>query len=399
MPLLTRGVLPFAALLAVGLLAQVGGDALRLHRDALVFDGHVHVINRQFYHGGAFTDRLPDGQWDLPRAREGGLDAFFLTLYVTEQYYPARYETRQALRLVDLALRQIEARADQVALARNATELEQIQRSGRVAAVLDLEGSFDLDGDLGVLRTLHRLGLRSMQLSAHNWAGNYADSCCSPPRWNGLNEQGRAVVREANRLGILINVSHASDAAIEQAVALSTDPVLATHHGLRSLNDIPRNLSDDLVRRIASKGGLIGFHMGNEFHNRKVFDWRTAHAGKPFWDVKDIGDAEARLSITEIDKRVAPMFPMLGVGAPEEIKFSVDEWLTVVDRVIALVGDNHIMLGTDLDGGPTLPKGMRDARDYPQLTAAMLRRNWSEARIRKFLGGNLLRVFRQVTES
>lgn len=389
----------YLALLAVllPLAAQVSHRARKLHDEAFVFDGHIHVINRQFYHGGNMGERVPDGQFDLPRAKEGGVDAMFFSVFVTEEYYPARYETKQVMRLIDLALKQLEENRATIALALNAPDVERINRSGRIAAVLDLEGGFDLDGDLGVLRNFYRLGLRSAQLSAHNWANNFADSCCSPPKWKGLNEQGRAVVREMNRLGMIINVSHASDETIDQTLDISTDPILATHHGLRSFNNIPRNMPDGLLKKLASKGGVIGFQIGNEFHNRKVFDWRTAHAGKPFWDTSEIARRGPGMSILEVDKHVAPQFPMVGVNAPEDLKFNADGWVEVVDRAIQLVGEDHVSLGSDFDGGPTPPRGMRDIRDLAMITDAMLRRGYSEERIRKFLGGNLLRVFRQVT--
>ena len=381
------------ALIAV----QVPDRAAALHRDALIFDAHVHVVDRQFYHGGNMGDRVEDGQFDLVRAKEGGLDAMFFSLFVTEQYYPARAETRQVLRLIDAAYDQLERNRDRMALALNASDVERISASGKIAAFMDLEGGFDLDGDPGILRDLYRLGLRSFQLSAHNWANNFADSCCAPPKWHGLNDRGRAVIREANRLGMVINVSHGSDETIAQAIDASEDPVLATHHGLRAVNDIPRNMPDALLKKLAAKGGVIGFQIGNEFHNVKVFKWRTEHAGKPFWDTTDIGRKEAAMSIEELDALAAPQFPMVGVNAPEDIKLTPSEWLAVVERAIALVGEDHVMLGSDFDGGPTLPRGMRDVRDLPMLTAAMLERGWSEARIRKFLGGNLLRVVRQVT--
>jgi membrane dipeptidase len=379
------------------LAAQVSDRAAALNRDALIFDAHVHVVDRQFYHGGNMGDRVEDGQFDLVRAREGGLDAMFFSLFVTEQYYPARAETRQVLRLIDAAYGQLDRNRDKVALALNASDIERISASGKIAAFMDLEGGFDLDGDPGILRDLYRLGLRSFQLSAHNWANNFADSCCAPPKWHGLNDRGRAVIREANRLGMVINVSHGSDETIAQAIDASEDPVLATHHGLRAVNDIPRNMPDALLKKLAAKGGVIGFQIGNEFHNVKVFKWRTEHAGKPFWDTTDIGRKEAAMTIEELDALAAPQFPMIGVNAPEDIKLTPSEWLAVVERAIALVGEDHVMLGSDFDGGPTLPRGMRDVRDLPMLTAAMLERGWSEARIRKFLGGNLLRVVREVT--
>ena len=378
--------------------AQVSDRARALHQDAFVFDAHVHVVNRQFYHGGDMGQRVDDGQFDLVRAKEGGLDAMFFSLFVTEQYYPARMETKQVLRLIDAAYDQLAKNTDKIELAFNASDIERISRTGKIAAFMDLEGGFDLDGDLAVLRNLYRLGLRSFQLPAHNWANNFADSCCAPPKWHGLNDRGRAVIREANRLGMVINISHGSDETISQAIDVSSDPILATHHGLRSFNNIPRTMPDELVRKLAAKGGVIGFQIGNEFHNVKVFNWRTEHAGKPFWDTTDIGRKEAGMTIEEIDKLAAPQFPMVGVDAPEDLKFTPYEWLAVVDRAIELVGEDHVMLGSDFDGGPTLPRGMRDVRDLPMLTEAMLKRGWSEQRIRKFLGGNLLRVVRQVTE-
>ncbi len=376
--------------------AEVSDRARKLHEDAFVFDAHVHVIDRQFYRGGDIGQRVPDGQFDLPRAKEGGIDAMFFSIFVTEDYYPGRYETKQTMRLVDLALTQLANNRSVIELALNADDIERIGKQGKIAAVLDLEGSFDLDGDLGVLRDLYRLGLRSAQLPAHNWTNNYADSCCAPPKWHGLNEHGRAVVREMNRLGMVINVSHGSDDTVSQAIDVSAQPVVATHHGLRSFNDIPRNMPDWLLKKLAAKGGVIGFQIGNEFHNRKVFDWRTQHAGKPFWDTSAIANGPPK-SIEEIDRTVAKQFPMVGVNAPDDLKLTADGWVAVVDRAIQLVGEDHVALGSDFDGGPTPPRGMRDIRDLPAITDAMLRRGYSEERIRKFLGGNLLRVFRQIT--
>jgi membrane dipeptidase len=378
--------------------AAVSPRARKLHEDVFVFDAHVHVVNRQFYHGGDMGQRVNDGQFDLVRAKEGGIDAMFFSLFVTEDYYPQRLEAKQTLRLVDLAFEQLERNKDKIELARTAGDIARINKAGKIAAILDLEGGFDLDGDLGVLRNLYRLGLRSAQLTAHNWANNFADSCCSAPKYRGLNERGKAVVREMNRLGMVINISHASDETIAQTVELSRVPVLATHHGLRMVNDIPRNMPEDLMRKVAAKGGVIGFQIGNEFHNVKAFNWRTQHAGKPFWDTAEIAARKEQMTIEEIDKKVAPQFPMVGLNMPDDVIFGPGDWLAVVEKAIAIVGEDHVMLGSDFDGGPTPPRGMRDISDTPMLTEAMLQRGWSEARIRKFLGGNLLRVFRQITE-
>ena len=378
--------------------AQVSDRAGRLHGEAFVFDAHLHFLDRFFYLGQNAGKRYEDGQVDLPRLKEGGVDAFFLSLFVHEEYYPARLETKQVLRLLEAARAQVEENRDAVEVALTAADIERINRQGRIAAILDLEGGFDLDGDLAVLRSLYKLGLRGAQLPAHNWANEFADSCCAPKKWNGLNERGRAVIREMNRLGMVINISHASDETIAQAIEVSGDPLVATHHGLRSFNNIPRTMPDELLKKLTAKGGVIGFHIGNEFHNRKLFEWLTAKRGQPFWDTSAVARRVAGKSIEEIDQLIKPTYPNNGSNAPDDLRWTVDEWFAVVDRAIDLAGEDHVALGTDFDGGPTPPRGMRDVRDLAMSTEAMLKRGYSEQRIRKFLGGNLLRVFRRVTE-
>ena len=377
---------------------NISARALAVHKRALVFDGHVHALDREFYHGGNMATRLPDGQWDLQRAKEGGVSAFFLSVFIPEEYYPGRFETKQAFRRVDDALLQLRKNSDLVELALNAGDVERIHSQGKIAAVLDIEGSYDLDGDLGVLRDLHQLGLRSAQLSAHNWNQHYADACCSTAQWKGLTSHGREVIREMNRLGMVINVSHSSDDTMSQAIDVSDGPVVATHHGLRSVNNIPRNMPDWLLKKLAAKGGLIGFQIGSEFSYPKEFAYVTEHAKKTFWDTASIPELVKGKSIYEIDALVAPHFPMPPAQVPDSVMMTVDDWVAVVDRAIQLVGEDHVAIGTDFDGGPTLARGMRDVRDLPMITEAMLRRGYSEERIDKFWGRNLLRVIRQVTQ-
>jgi membrane dipeptidase len=387
-----------SAATALALSAQVSEKAQRLHDDALVFDGHVHVINRQFYQHSDLGTRFEDGQVDLPRMKEGGLDALFFVIFTAENYYPGRFETKQALRLADLALSQIEKHNDTIELALTASDIPRIVAKGKIAAVLDLEGSIDLDGDLGVLRMFHRLGLRVLQLPAHNWTNSYADSCCAPQKWGGLTDHGRDFIREMNRLGMVINISHASDETVEDALEVSTDPLVATHSGLRSFNDIPRVMPEDLLKKVAAKGGVIGFHIGNSFHNRAYHEWRTKRNGRAFWDTSPVEERVRGKSIEEIDQMFVNSFPSVGPIPPPDIRMAVEDWLKVVERAIEVAGEDHVALGSDFDGGPTPPKGMTDISDLPLLTEGMLRRGWSEERIRKFLGGNLLRVFREVTE-
>ena len=216
----------------------------------------MHAVDRVFYHGGDIGERKADGQFDLPRAKEGGLGALFFSIFVTEDYYPARLETKQALRMLDTRPRtdRAQQRAT-IEIARNASDIERIRRSGKMAAVLDIEGSFDLDGDLGVLRAdVSPRACGPCSFRRTTGPATMPTRAARTPKWHGLNDRGRALIREMNRLGMVINVSHASDEAIAQAIDASSDPVVATHHGLRAVNDIPRNMPDALMQEAGGEG-------------------------------------------------------------------------------------------------------------------------------------------------
>jgi membrane dipeptidase len=378
---------------------QISPRAGAIHKHAFIFDGHVHALDREYYHGGSFGAQSTEGQWDLVRAAEGGEEAFFLSIFVPEEYYPSRFETKQAFRRIDHAVQQIALNHDKVELALTADDILRIRAKGKMAAILDIEGSYDLDGDVGMLRELYTRGVRSAQLSAHNWNQKYADACCSPPQSSGLSKHGRQVIREMNNLGMVINISHSSDKTISQAIEASDHPVIATHGGLRSVNNIPRLMPDDLLKKLASKGGVFGFQIGGEFASRRVAEYLTAQRnGKSFTDTTSIPDRVRGKTIEQVDSLVAPLYPMVGARTPDNIAITADEWVDVVDKAIQLVGEDHVSFGSDFDGGPPLPSGMRDVRDLPLITDAMFRRGYSEERIDKFWGGNLLRVFRQITQ-
>lgn len=171
-----------------------------LHSNAFVMDGHIHMMSRQLLQGLDIGQLYPDGHVDLPRARVGGLDAMFFSVYTPEPYYPARQEVKNTFRVVELALDQIEKNNDLIEIAHTASEIESINQRGKIAAFLDLEGGFDLEGDLNLLRALYRLGLRSLQLTAHNQTNGFIDTCYGKRLWGGINEHGRVVIREMNRL-------------------------------------------------------------------------------------------------------------------------------------------------------------------------------------------------------
>ncbi len=396
-----RGLFLSVLLLLPGGVGWSGGyQSTGLHRDALVMDSHVHMINRQFYLGGDIGDRYQDGQVDLPRLREGGVDAFWFSLTSSESYYPRRFEVKQTFRLMELALEQIAKNGNVIEVALTGADVERITRAGRMAAILDLEGGFDLDGDLLVLRALYRMGLRSAMLPAHNYTNNFADSCCDKPRWSGVNERGREVIREMNRLGMVINIAHGSNETILQTVAESKAPVLWSHGGFRHFVNTNRSLSDEAAKAIAAKGGVISIHFGNSFSNPAYYEWRMRHLGETqFGDVsKQLREIAKIETIEEIDKHLARRQPSKPLAGPPEIMMEMDQILKVFDYGIQLVGEDHLALGIDFDGGVEPPKGMKDVRDYPKITAAFQRHGYSEQRIRKIMGLNLLRLFKQVTK-
>jgi len=373
------------------------GAAADFHRDAFVMDGHVHVMTRQLLEGLDIGQRYRDGHVDLPRAGAGGIDAMFFSIYTPEPYYPARHEVKNTLRLLELALSQIEKNRDKIELARTAAAIERINRQGKMAAFLDLEGAFDLDGDLNVLRALHRLGLRSLQLTAHNETNAFIDSCCDERRWGGLNEHGRSLVREMNRLGMVINVAHASEEAMLQTVEASAHPVIYSHGGFRHFVDLPRCITDRAAKAIAAEGGVIGIQFGNTFNNPKFFAW--SRRGRPAGVTRAGSSRLASMSLAEVDREVAKRLPFVYRGpVPEDMDMSTDQLARVIDYGVGLVGEDHIALGSDFDGGPPLPKEIRDISDYPEMTKALQRLGYSEQRIRKILGLNWLRVIREVTK-
>ena len=367
------------------------------HNDAFVMDGHIHVMTRQLLNGTDVGQRYPDGHFDLPRAVAGGLDAMFFSVYTPEPYYPGRLEVKNTFRVVELALEQIEKNKGVLELALTASDIERINRSGKMAAFLDLEGSFDLDGDLHLLRALHRLGLRSLQLTAHNQTNAFIDSCCDASRWGGLNAHGRAVVAEMNRLKMVINVAHASDEAILQTVAASRQPVIYSHGGFRGIVDNPRCLTDQAARAIASKGGVIGIQFVSTFNKPKNAEWKRAKrttAPQPAPSAH-----RPRLTLADVDREVARGLPFVFKGViPDEYWMGTDQLARVIDYGVRLVGEDHIALGSDFDGGPPLPRQIRDVSDYPEMTKALQQLGYTEQRIRKIVGLNWLRLIRQVTE-
>lgn len=373
--------------------------AVRLHRESLVFDAHVHFMNRQVYLGGDIGER-PAGPGggvgvDLPSVRAGGLKAVFFNLYVEGEYAPSRYEVKQTLRLIDRALEQIRKNQDKVELALNADDVERISRSGKIAAVIDLEGSFDMDGDPSVLRTLYRLGVRGIQIADNARNTNYADSACCAPAWKGINDRGRALIREANQLGMVINLAHASDATWRQVVETSRAPVISSHQGLRHFNPgLAYNASDEMIRKLAAKGGVVGVHFSPTSWSLPLYEHYRKAAG-PASAVE--ARPPALQTFEEITSRFRASSARVTPLAPREVIEPTSRWTEVVDYYIRLVGEDHVALGSDFGGGLRDRAGLTDISQYPAITRALVERGYSDERIRKILGLNLLRVFREIS--
>ena len=377
-----------------------------LHRDAFVMDGHIHLTQRQLLNKTDIGQRFPDGTVDLPRAIEGGLDALFFSVYTPENYYPGRFETNNSFRVLQLALDQIKKNDAVIEVALNAADIERINKKGKIAAFLDLEGSFDLEGNLLILRALYTMGLRCLQLPAHNTTNMFCDASGDASVWGGINDHGRAVIREMNDLGMIINVSHASENAIFQTVEASRHPIINSHCGFKAIVNVHRCISDEAAKAIASKGGVIGIQFGSTFNNPAFYAWRQQ--GRPSSTpsdrrvssptVFDIPLGEHNNTIAAIDERLARQMPLIYRGTmPDEVWMNTNQLAKVIDYGVNLVGEDHIAIGSDFDGGVELAKDMRDIRDLPQITVEMQKLGYSEQRIRKILGLNWLRVIREVT--
>ncbi|MEM1118367.1 MAG: dipeptidase [Bacteroidota bacterium] len=324
------------------LLAQdaLWADALRIHHSALVVDGHVDTPSRMLGDGHRLGARSTRHHVDLPRMVEGGLDAAFFAAYVPRTFGESAAGTDQALALIDEVNRQV-AGLDEVEIARTAADVRRITEAGRRAVLLALEGGHALQGDAAVLGRLAEAGVRYVTLTHMN-TNAWADASTDVARWGGLNDLGRDLVREMNRLGVLADLSHVSDATFADVLAVSEAPVIVSHSSCRALFDHPRNVPDDLLRALARNGGVL---MVN------------------FYDAY-LGDSDV----------------------------TTEDVLDHLDHAIAVAGADHVGLGSDFDGVPSLPAGLEDATRLPWITYGMLRRGHSEAVVRKVLGENVLRV-------
>ena len=361
--------------------------ARRISAEAIGIDSHIDTIQHVLVDGVDLAKRLPNGMVDFPRLREGGMKAPFFALWVPV-YYKGAEAVRRTLDLRDAMQSVLDAHPDQIELATGAADIQRIVKSKKIAAFLAIEGGHQIDDDLAVLRMYYRMGIRAMTLT-HFKNNNWADSSTDKPEHNGLTPFGKDVVREMNRLGMLVDVSHVSDKTFYDAIAVSTKPVIVSHSSSRAISDIPRNVTDDMLRALAKNGGVIGINFGEGFISQK--DVAALHAaitsnsaappnltGKP---LDDYANNEFRKDLRDMKTGLA----------------TISDVADHVDHMVKVAGIDHVGIGSDFDGITSPPEGLADVSKMPSLVAALLKRGYSEQDIKKILGGNYLRVIREVT--
>ena len=366
--------------------------ARRLHADAIVIDTHIDTTQRLLDPAFDLGQRHTDGGIDIPRMREGGLDAAFFSIWipVTITGQPA---FDAAMKQIEAVRRQVEAHPADLVLVTTAAGIRQAARDGRIAVLMGVEGGHMLAGDLANLRRFFDLGVRYLTLS-HSVNSELADSSTDTPRHGGLSDAGFQAVREMNRLGMMIDVSHISDASFDDVLATSSAPVIASHSSTRSICRVPRNMNDRMLRALAAAGGVMqaNYHMG--FLSQEFS--RAAKANDSRIDTAI--DARTRELCGDIEACKILTGSRLARERVEAGTLPRVEWTQIVDHIdhaVKVAGFEHAGLGSDFDGAD-MPWGMEDAASLPKITAELLRRGYSPRQVRAVLGGNLLRVMERV---
>jgi len=361
--------------------------AQRLKSQLLGIDTHIDTIQRVYYGHVDLGQRLPDGQIDLVRLQEGGMHAPFFALWVPT-YFKGAEAVRRTLDLRDAMQSVLDRYPDRIQLATTAADLERIVKSGKIAAVLALEGGHQIADDLAVLRMYQRMGIRAMTLT-HFRNNNWADSSTDKPQHNGLTDFGKQVVREMNRIGMIVDISHVSDKTFYDVLAVTSKPVIASHSSCRALAEFPRNMTDDMLKALGRNGGVVGINFGAGFLNQQDAKATLAMIG-------GMASADPNLTGHELDEYALQDFLKNDWSHPRPAAATLDDVVAHIDHVVKVAGIDHVGIGTDYDGIPDVPKGLEDVSKMPALVAALLKRGYSEADIQKIMGGNFLRVMREV---
>ncbi len=351
-----------AATLPAGTRKVTDEEVMQVHRSAILIDTH-NDVPEAIVDGFDIGPRSTKTHTDLVRLREGGVGAVFFAAFVDASYVAKKQAAHRALEMIDIIRQDIVARHPEgFELALSAEDIERAHKHGKVAALIGVEGGHAIENNLRLLRAYYALGARYMTLTHVN-SNDWADSVgfFKPPEGtphNGLTQFGREVVREMNRLGMIVDVSHASDKTFWDVLETSRAPVFASHSSCRALSDLPRNLTDEMIAALAKKGGVVQINFGCEFLSQKAAD--AARARRPV----------PRATIADV--------------------------VAQIDHVVKVGGIGAVALGTDFDGVRCTPEGLDDVSKFPNLTRALLEHGYTAEDIRKIYGGNTLRLMRAV---
>jgi membrane dipeptidase len=371
---------------------SVSPRAKQLHDRAIIVDSHDDTTQRLIF-DKAFDigKRNPNGNIDIPRMREGGLDALFFSIWVPSEV-TGPTAVKRALDQIDAVREAVRAHPRDLMLATTAAEVRKAAAEHKIAALMGVEGGHMIDDDLRLLRVYAALGVRYMTLT-HYKNNNWADSSTDKAAHNGLTAFGKDVVREMNRLGVMVDISHVADKAFFDAIETTKAPMIASHSSSRVIASHARNMTDYMMRALARNGGVVminyhaaflseEFRVASEKKNGNVFGAIDAVS-------KKCGDNEA--CATMEGERIDHEAMMKG----DLPTVTWEKIIEHIDHAVKTAGVDHVGLGSDFDGA-TMPLGMEDASKLPKITDALLKKGYSEADIEKILGGNILRVMEAV---
>jgi membrane dipeptidase len=371
--------------------------ALKIHKKAIIVDGHNDIPSPMFDEDfdlgtnslGRFHKDGDPFHSDLNRFKQSGITGEFFSIFVAASYATSGGAARRALDLIDATYREVEKHPEQITLCTSPADIRRAKRQNRLCVLMGIEGGHAIEDSLYALRDFYRLGVRYMTLT-HGNTNNWADACCSPAKHGGLSDFGKEVVKEMNRLGMLVDVSHVSDDTMSDVLDVSTAPIIASHSSARFFSNHPRTVPDELIKRIARNGGLMMINFYPAFLDQRYLDEDRAR-GERLKPQLDALKEQFKNNDAGYNEAVRKLYDNNPIFVPDYTRI-VDH----IDHVRDIVGIDYVGIGSDYDGIPILPKGMNGAEDLALVTYEMLRRGYSEQDILKVLGGNFIRVFRQV---
>lgn len=359
-----------------------------LAKQSIIVDGHIDVPYRLYRKWVDVTKATEGGDFDLPRAEAGNLNAPFMSIYTPARIGDSPESTALAHKLIDAVEAMVGRAPDKLAIATSPDQIEQHFKQGLISLPLGMENGSPLQGDLNNLKVFYDRGIRYITL-AHSKSNDISDSSYDiNRRWNGLSEFGEAVVKEMNRLGIMVDVSHLSDEAFYHVMKITKKPAIASHSSLRTfVPGFERNMSDDMIKALANNGGVIMINFGSTFVDINSRKWANQRS-------KDLKAAKQRFGENSDEYKSYSKTYSDHTPLPYA---DLDKVLDHIDHAVKLMGVDHVGLGSDYDGvGDTLPIGLKDVSTYPKLIQGLINRNYSDTEIKKILGGNVLRVWREV---